>query len=329
MINNNIEARKSTVSLKVKKEKKAAEGFEVVDWLSNHPQTKRHASLPQTQEVQHFINSFWPMTTDYFNPFNEIFLVRVLALELLNARDKWFVRDGIVPLLWFFKRFPQPRQLQAKLYVDIRWAYFIPKAWQKHVYFYELVSFSEERNFTKSFLFGTLMSQILSKETIKEKRALAEEEGAGGLKGVEAFLLTRSSMNNDEQSFHVGATFEVARQFGLDIRPLNWAQFLDLNSFQGCYAIDFNSAKIVSDNYLYHLILSKGGYVQGVRCVSKLAKSDIQLSPFHGFVITKKPSKTKSLVNNKENLFKILNSEANLKLPWPTWFGDWKPESKK
>ena len=90
-----------------------------LDWLEkyreNDLQLKPH--LSQSLEVKNFFSHFWPNTSDYQSPFENIFLIQAATAKIFNSRPKWFIRDGLIPLLWFFKTHPTPAKMKSRIYI--------------------------------------------------------------------------------------------------------------------------------------------------------------------------------------------------------------------
>src|SRR5581483_8710087 len=64
---------------------------------------------------------------------NPVFLAECESLLQLKFAPVWLARDGLVPLTWFFSRFPEPCGFKGTIHVHEDFAPIIPKAWAKRV----------------------------------------------------------------------------------------------------------------------------------------------------------------------------------------------------
>ena len=82
-------------------------------------------------EVQNFLNYLWPVALPYYSPLNPCYLVGTSAEKLLSQSPVWFARDGLIPLLWFFRQNPEPLEFQGRLWVQESLEQWVPNAWRK------------------------------------------------------------------------------------------------------------------------------------------------------------------------------------------------------
>src|SRR5690606_26368803 len=97
---------------------------------------------PPAEEFFKYIN---PHAKYYHTPLNGLFLFLIREFSLLSHFDKVFVRDGLVSLMLFFLRHPNPGSLKTKLIINYNFRMFIPKAWKENVLFYSY-KFELKRN---------------------------------------------------------------------------------------------------------------------------------------------------------------------------------------
>ena len=60
-------------------------------------------------ELSKLMNWLYPHYQSYISPVNPVFLETIPNLEVLNSKKLWSVRDGLVPLLFFFTKFKIPK----------------------------------------------------------------------------------------------------------------------------------------------------------------------------------------------------------------------------
>lgn len=312
----------------------------VTDWFESHPDFESaRRTLPITNESRHYTDFTWPCSTDYLNPMNACFALQILNLEVLNKRPKWLIRDGLVPLLWFFKTHPKPKNLKSKIYVDEQFGAFVPEAWRSHCGTYKFKSLAKGNGSRKLLLVG-IMSEAyfnlndldtfldkITAETTKEELYSLQKFAMLPVKGY-GF---RAELDHN---YHVDYMAKVCDHFGCNIKGLTIDQFRSMESFHGYEVVSLNSKFLISDSWLFHFPLSRGAKVFGQRTVTETEHKELTpFSPYHGVLLTEEIAedsiesslkKSLNLTTEYHELFtKAMNSETNLRMPWPRWFTDW------
>lgn len=225
------------------------ESFYKVDWFGLDAAIARGKTFSQGT-AHDFL--FWPFSMPSFNPLNPIFLWQVPGLGLLQQKSQWLVRDGKKGLLDFFKKFPRPEVFKGRLLLLTKFQTLVPRAWKKHVQFYDWVSCLAPREYEYLFFMGL----------------------AAGLKTFQ-----NPEVRFPGKSFLLSAAGVPVGVPGM--LALDWHQILYHTDFSKALCIEVGLQDWLSDNYLMHWVLSRGGQCESALSVSR-DQIDILLSPHHG-----------------------------------------------
>ncbi len=302
------------------------------------------AQLPQTPQFKAFLGEGWPATNPIRSQIPPIYLVQVIALEVLNQRPEWLVCDGVVPLLWFFKNNPGPKGMNSRLYVHQEILPFVPRDWRKSVSPYRIVSvrpqFEPVHELNTVILTGLMSDVYCSLENLEKLLEKAKKIIAGhkikNLKIKTVLPLKYFSHSTDlGQVYHIEYMKRIIDAFGKRIEPMSFSQFMAYDKFSSALVFDMNDLHFLGLSFLLNFALSKGA-VNGhhYRRSSVLPKNFRPLSPYHGLVLSgAKDRNGKGLLDLgelyaaaesfHEKVFMVMNSSANLNLPWPHWFSEW------
>ena len=102
------------------------------------------------QELKQYFDALWPSIEMYESVMKPIFLADLPSAAEANPKGEWLVRDGLLPLIWFFTKNPEPGSFRGKLRVHASFEEFIPDAWRPQVDLYELFS-NDQDGYDSSF----------------------------------------------------------------------------------------------------------------------------------------------------------------------------------
>lgn len=109
-------------------------------------------------------------TREYFSPFNLIFLSKLKNLELFTLETTFCIRDGLLPLLTFFLKYPVPlKSHKSTLLIPAPLSAYVPEKWRIFCASYEF-AFNSPAPIVKAG--GILLSGHLSANTFSLKAAL-------------------------------------------------------------------------------------------------------------------------------------------------------------
>lgn len=312
----------------------------MMDWFLAHSELRRtNRNALRSPEAQNYLNFLWPVALDYYSPLNPIFLNECMNLEAFNSWPIWMARDGLVPLLWFFKVHPTPGKFQQKILVQEDLAAFIPDDWRDHMGTYRMVTTIKGPlpKVRKFLITGLLMDTYISLDALE-----AQLKSAQALVGMDtlakseilAFLPPRIDGfgNEHKHEYHSECIFRIARYLGTHIHSIPWRKLDSMDQLDGYEVIEFNEKLLCSDSYLTQMALFRGARLLGQEAA--VAGDDeqlVSLSPYHGVMI-KQVMKGKCMLQNPneneaahylEVFAQAMRSEANKRFPWPNWFAEW------
>jgi len=317
----------------------------VKEWWQ-HPKDMRGVLnlVRKDHSVEMITRFLWPVANDYYSKLNPIFLYQIHDLGLFSYAPNWLLRDGLVGLLWFFKKNPKPPpKWKSCLLVHSSLVRYVPPLWRKFVGSYRLktqVSSCLERRCL--LLTGLVTEAFCSLESLNvqiEKIAAHLDSAGKRKKKVFSFLLVKPNvLGGDECSqFVCEYLLKIQKVFGPEISPINWNQWLRLESFQEFDIVDFNDYTVCADSFLYHYALS----LRGALFAESPRRQDLDfdvgeyqsLSPYHGlevcYEIPKEkwpeyPSET-FIENKKYRKIGINRSSVNEQrvFPWSRSFVNW------
>lgn len=305
--------------------------FFMTGWFDNHPQSD--SSLPETDDLKSFLGMTWPMSTSYFNPLNAVWLMQILDLRLLQSRPHWFVRDGLVPLLWFFKRYPKPPSFKITLLIDEELISFAPPAWSGHVGTYRIYSEVQAQSNSRTSVIGmsaeTYVSATFTKHRLTE---IVKKEEVAGIQTMDLFMPVRSWTHDEkEQVFHASVFREVFSIVPKQTRLMTRAELVGTFDIQKLRLYDLNEKLIVADNGLAGELLKKGAQWPDSR-QPKANEDYRKISPSHGFIInwTRTSEAQENAVPSFQEVSRfhdqignVFSAQAFQAFPWPRWFADW------
>jgi hypothetical protein len=310
----------------------------LADWFLAHAHSKAQGKvLDQRPEVKNFINYLWPVCDSYFSPLNPIFLSEVADVKAMNEFPVWMARDGLVPLLWFFKKNPAPGKLKSRLLIHRDFSEYVPPAWRSTIGTYRIEATPEGSAPGRSkhlLLIGLMMDTYCSIPALKNKlSAVSETLGKKGLADmrISAFIPPRMDAWGGEHhhEFSIQYCLELARYLGTEISALSWTQLQGMSSWAETTVVDLNENLLCADNFLLHKVMSTGARPFEHREPGQNEKNPrgtlVRLSPYHGVRIEKHitTDKFKGRFEEIAAIERVFLSEANQRFPWPNWVLGW------
>ena len=305
------------------------------DWFFAHADYIRQTrETPRPQEVQNFLGFLWPVALDYYSPLNPFFLADYPPLSSIPRRRGGLARDGLISLLWFFKRNPTPGKFDGNLWVHRSLEAWVPKAWRPLTGTYEIESIGTRKTGrTRQFLLlGIGMESYCSLRHLESQLAeiasvLSPAELARAK--ISAFLPGRYDGFGNEHSHGYYGEFvrRILGTLGLNVEFIDWRRVEAMASLSGYEVVEFNEKLLCADSYLLHFTLSRGAtlFRKPTRNSSRDRGTLVQLSPFHGMRLRKRISGKSYWESEigRVRLTQAMLSDANQRFPWPSWFTDW------
>ncbi len=298
-------------------------------WLNGHPDFANQAPLINTPELKQLLGHFWPATQEYFNPLNAVFSAQVLSLTTLRSRPIWLFRDGLIPLMWFFKTIPSPKGLQSKMILPIKFANVVPQAWQQNVKYYEIVQAPNAlADISAIYVAGVIGALQLDLDILRARFAQAKDVLGDRVQKVEKyFYLPSHSGDKRDPTIQFEAYRTIFSELGFNGRPIDWAECVSSRHSTKSTVLSLLSDLVVSDDYVTHVSASKGSYQFHLRAARSAVDIQIPLSPYHGFEIYEtteaavQAGATKPI--SREEILKVIGHQIYLALPWPKIYQVW------
>ncbi|MFI5360466.1 MAG: hypothetical protein ACHQ49_00740 [Elusimicrobiota bacterium] len=271
------------------------------------------------------------MSENYYSPIPLTFLRQCLRLEALDKAPLWLVRDGLVPILWFFRTFPRPGKLKTRLLIHADFARAVPAAWLSRVGSYEIVSLAANRpaggRGRRFIVAGPLGEWICSINALTSRLEKLRSEIGTSLLGsaeVTLYLPARLGAYQSAESdyYHAACVHRLLETFGgrkSNVRFIDWTRLISADAIDGDL-VEFNDRLLCADNFLVHHILSKGGRLAGQEGSSPANRRGeiFPLSPYHGFLLNSSLRRSGSRVDF-EFCKRALDSAANRSQSWHVW----------
>ena len=293
--------------------------------------------------------NFWPVSEDYASALKPIFLADLKAWSERESNTSFLVRDGLVPLVWFFMNNPTPNGFNSTLRIHSDFECYIPEAWRPQVELYEFFSdtgagyLGTQDGLTNEVRQLVLMGIVtpsfcsLSRLQADLKEILAFIGGPEKLDKVriKAFLPVR----DEGVTYHSGIGFfpnylmklyeglKADIEF-IELEGLKWMYF-----DPGTWVHEFNEGHLFKDSFLRTLALSKGGRFIPTAGQDHSERAEYsQVIPVYPHVscgIRTKFTKEffdytkKTWVSENQELttefYRAMNSFVNTKYPWSQW----------
>lgn len=321
--------------------------YGIQDWQRLASDT---APPERTPEIRNFFGGLWPAAETYASPLNPIFLLDLPDRTTGSAKESWLIRDGVLPLVWFFVKNPTPGGFRGVLKIHAELERLIPDAWRPQVMLYEL--FPDElprpRQATPNevreiLLTGLIMPSACSISRLEEDlqqivQFIGGREKIPSVK-IRAFLPARFEVTDRASgpSFYNYFMKTLFQYLGLEIEFLEYESLRWLYASSSIWMHEFNEKFLYADSYLSLLCLSKGHRAiplnggkrprkpryervypayANVSCGIRSEFKEPFLDYLSGKWVPESQERAKAF-------FQATNSAANRIYPWPRWFPSW------
>jgi len=261
--------------------------FKVVNWTYDYIlNSQQDPAMPVSRKMRP--NHFYlkPFSNDYIGPHNPVLLGGYITKKLMN-RKMWTLRDGLIPLTFFFKEHAPETGVHYAVPAEFR--FVVPEHWRNNILFYEIKAKSifSRYNLPKKILVCGMQDSVFANiDEIKKSMAeLKDALGEDALKNVQITAFFPFKKNNLWGKKSDDETFSMAQSLldvlGPNIEFLTWNTLKNENDFKDCLYYEVNQNYFIADSFLKHFALSKGaGLIEKTRKPYKEVSS-FQLSPYH------------------------------------------------
>lgn len=308
------------------------------NWFYAHSNAHKVARfIIRPPEVTNMFNLIWPAPLDYFSPLNPAFLYDCINPNYMNRHSVWLIRDGLIPLLWFFKTNPEPNEFKSKILVREDLTPYVPTAWRKQAGSYRMTSHPgfKPKKTENVLIAGIAMESYCSVRAAKKiaDNYLAKSKPSSKTKFT-AFLPFRNDplVSDRQHEFHGEFLQALMKRFGTDIKFANWTQLESMDSLNGYELLDLNEGLVCSDNYILHSAMSRGATLFDTAAKPSRDEKFVELSQYHGVYVKTSVSGQYALGPEMAGydeaapylarVREAMRSTANLNFPWPAWFNE-------
>jgi hypothetical protein len=302
--------------------------FFSVDWhLAGFFSTVRLSS--DTEAAKAFSEQIFPSNIKYSCSIPADFISFINDWSEFKSNSQVIARDGLIPLLWFFKVNPKPTFFRGQILVQESLASIVPSSWAGHVGTYRLASdFVVKQKKPKKLLLMALIGDCFGSPDEFKKRLGKLKKRLAQLKNpdliIECLFIDKTiKANGTAVTPNLGdCLITTARE--LSSYRVGMAKHVDLvsaGSFDDFWVHDLSGSDLNADSYLTQAVLQRGARLLFDAGPPKRGSKFkfVRLSPNHGFVVNSdllpKGDREKILSLTK----RVFLSPANTSLPWRHW----------
>jgi hypothetical protein len=251
-----------------------------------------------------YIEFLAPHSRRYFSRLRPLFSFEIKNLRSLNGFSHILLRDGILFLLRFFQRFPEPTGFHSLLFIQEDMAFIVPEAWSSKVNLYKTVMYERKITSHPENLVLILNLHELQSPEILHKLI---KDNSNGVKSLAILPFFNQMRGEDYLNYNRAENLNVLNElFSNNVDLINQA---DIGAFSESeyFFINGNPQMIYySDSSLTHNFLRSGWTSPIYDTIPKGTDDVVSLSPYHGMSMSKYivPSWQKPL---RKRLFDDLN----------------------
>ncbi len=245
-----------------------------------------------TDTERAYLHYLAPYSSKYFSVLNPFLIYGGANTSLLLKKDKWFLRDGLIPLSFFFKDAPEELlDTKREFYVHKDFWFLVPMKWRKQVRFYDFeskVTFCQ-KNKPKQIVICGIANETLAdpKEFVEQVEILSTTFSKNELEKMNVIAYFPNKRTDlwgrwkDENNFKYAKT--LFEKIKLDIDFPEWDAISTTSSYEGTLYYEINSGSILKDSFVTQLLLSKGaGLLKQPKIESFFElSSTVSLSMYH------------------------------------------------
>ena len=278
-----------------------------VDWYK-----KQVSSPPRLNKFPSHVDAFerqlWPFAQNYYSSLNPVFLLQLMGHLDFNIQNVWQIRDGYEPLSHFFQIHPSPNEIRTKFLVRADLIQHVPREWSRYIGTYRVVSQAKPQRKHKVLIIGGCSQTLHSVQALRNL-----DLGRLRNRDVEVYFPRKYFSPDTDETHALRYATALVQALGKTPKSLGWNQLQFKASFAGYEVVELSENRLLADNYLLHLTLSRGASVQ----TQSLTKNEsfVPLSPYHGLAVNFNitPGRLARRVARRENAV----------YPWEDWFVPW------
>jgi hypothetical protein len=242
------------------------------------------------------------------------------------------VRDGLIPMAWFFYNNPEPTDWNRKILVHHSLFRHVPTAWRTLTGVYDLgvqPTPNESATIDELLLLGAASENFCELERLRQILSRIEERlvQLPSVTKVSAYIAIPPMM--DQVPFQAEYFGTLARGLNREIQFLDWYKFCGRKNLSKVWVVDLNGYMLCADNYLYQWALTFGA--KSFFPVQEGFTAAEDLSIYHRYYFRENPDPTPPPPADEDKARLMLrlfmsSSPPPLKsnhVPWSAGFESW------
>lgn len=269
------------------------------------------------REGQHpEVGTFWPFLNDYYSPYNPIFSPLFTGYLRSQREARVWLRDGIVPLTWFLRKY-EPKEIAGNLLVNERLAAFIPDEWRSKVSLYRFHA-RQVKKPEMLLIAGPMSERVCNLEELDDQLDRMMDVLGRRKLNVKLFCPIRG----EDEKFPAEFFRRVYARFP-EAEAIDWTWLVNSSSLENALYVELNGNWIYADSSVQQAALSRGAGLLFDRKPAR-GSSLLPLSRFHCAEVSN--LKKVKFVNWDETAFKYsrqmaeINGKTNDEGLWPAWY---------
>lgn len=276
-----------------------------------------------------------PFSLEYVGPHNPVLLGGYITKKLLNKK-LWTMRDGLIPLSFFFKEHAPEQGVDYAIPAEFWFA--VPEHWRKNALLYETkaeTTYSSANPPAKIFLTGMQDSVFADEQELTDALTkLQNELGAENLQKAKITALFPYKQNNLWGKRSDDETFSLAQKIlectGLKVAFTEWSELKNESDFKNCLYAELNEKYFVADSFVQQFALSRGaGLLKKTTDLPLKEVHTFRLSPHHSICLsnvdwTKMPAYRDPFespyLNYFQELIKGQVKSVRISPKWESWY---------
>lgn len=236
-----------------------------VTWILDSLKSK-HLDRNSGEELAYFY-TLAPFTEPIFGPTLPISIFSGYDFESIKDHSVITIRDGLIPLSYFFK-YSKPTDFDCSILIPWDYWFLVPKNWIGKVKLYDVTS---DRIFDKShlpkkiILLGSFNSFMTDESEFEEGlvnlvNSLGGKENIANL-DIAVFFTCKnggisSNLREDRILFYSQKLFSGLK---LEMNFPTFDSILSETNYQDALYYEFNSKRFLAETHTKHYVLSRGG----------------------------------------------------------------------